>query len=196
MRIGGWESAIRGLPGGSYLVEAITTILASVMGGYHIEHTVDDGHSVIHATGAIFERKRTTAIGDTIPVFFKPTDYTANGAMTWTVPNAGVVMLSYFLVGSRMFLDFYVPGTTIGGVVNTTLRIKIPDGYFAAQFTASNPCRIVDNGVPATGLAFVAAGAVGVGNILGIQREDSANWTASAGNASVQGQINFEVRTA
>ena len=130
-------------------------------------------------------------MGETIQVFVKPSQFSGNGTMTWTVAVANVT-LYYCLIGMRMFVDYLVDASTIGGALNTRLQIQIPDGWFAAR-AAFNPCRITDNGVLASGLALVSPGGVGLGNQIQILRMDGVNWTATP---IVQGQINFEVRTA
>lgn len=194
MRIGGWESAIRGALGekAAYVIEALTSILASVMGGYHTEHTFDDKHSTIHASGSIFERGRTTtALGDPYTVPFTPGHFTGFGAQTWTVVAGNVTTWAYTLMGSTMTLWFDLRTTTVGGTPSAGLLIKIPDGWYAA-LTVTNEIRIVDNGVLAAGFIQTTIKA----NQLTVFRNDAANWAASVNATSVQGMISFPVRTA
>lgn len=175
---------IRAEAGGA-AADAMKRMGAAVMTAYHTEHEADDRHSTIHATGAIYERGRTAAIGETIPVFFKPSNFTANGSMTWTVTTAAV---NYSMYGPRMLVEFEISASVIGGVLNTALFIAIPSGLFAVRNTY-NPCRVVDNAVPAAGVALV----VPAGRVIQIFRNDVAAWTATP---IVQGQLMFEVRTA
>lgn len=192
MKIGNWESAIRGLPGGNYIVEALTTIFTSVMVGYHIEHTVDDKHSVIHATGSIFERGRTLApLGEWIAPFHVPGNFTGFGTMTWTVPVAAAQGVFYTLIGTTMLLTIDVRNTTIGGVATAAVQVKIPEGLYAVR-ACTGFIRLLDNGVAASGYIISAANSP----LLSIFRVDGAAWTASAANTTVQGQLSFDVRTA
>jgi hypothetical protein len=192
MRIGGWESAIRAVPGAGYLVEAITTILLSVTTAYHVEHEVDDRHKTIHATGSIFERGRTvTALGDPYDVPFVPAHFTGFGAQTWTVDAGDVVTWAYTLSGSTMTLWFDLRTTAVGGTPSAGLVLTIPDGWYAAR-VVRNPVYLIDNGVAATGYVLSALNS----NRLTILRTDAANFTASAGTTNVAGLISFPVRTA
>lgn len=193
MRIGNWESAIRGLPGGNFIVEALTTINASVMGGYHIEHGVDDRHSTIRATGSIAERSRTIAMGVAYAVPFVPGNFTGFGTMGWTVTAGTVVTFIYDLVGMMMTLSFDLRLTTVtvSGGLTAALQIKIPDGWYAA-YSVRNKIHILDNAVATTGYITSAANS----NLLSVFRTDGANWTASAAATSIAGQIRIPIRTA
>ncbi len=181
-----------------YAAEAIRLLTIGVETGYHKEHNVDDSHSTIRASGSIYERARTAgALGDTIAVPFRPTDYTASGAMTCTVIASNITNFSYALIGPRMFVDFDITSFTLAGVASTAVQMAIPDGYYVKRSTL-NPCAIIDNGTRAIGLAFVTpyTGTGSLGRVIQVFRSDVANWGTGAGNNTVQGQLNFEVRTA
>ncbi len=181
----------------SSAAEANRLLQIGVETGYHKEHNVDDSHSTIRASGSIYEQGRggltpAYANGVSVPVFFVPADFGGNGTMTWT-PTQSLTVVSYcWLAGVRMQVDFAIGGSVIGGALNTMLTIKIPGGWFASRLTY-NPCRIVDNGVAASGIALVTPGGLGTGNVIQIFRNDVAAWTATP---IVQGQISFEARTA
>ncbi len=194
MRIGNWESAIRGLPNGNYIIEALTTIFASVMGAYHQEHdTQTDRHTTINALGSIAERSRTIALGVPYVVPFVPGNFTGFGTMIWTVAAANVVTFIYDLVGMSMNLSFDIRSTTVtvSGGLTAALQIKIPDGWFAA-YTVRSLVDISDNGVKTTGYIVATANS----NILFVFRTDNANWTAAAGTTNIAGQIRIPIRTA
>ncbi len=194
MRIGNWESAIRGLPNGNYIIEALTTIFASVMGAYHQEHdTQTDRHTTINALGSIAERSRTIALGVPYVVPFVPGNFTGFGTMIWTVVAANVVTFIYDLVGMSMNLSFDIRSTTVtvSGGLTAALQIKIPDGWFAA-YTVRSLVDISDNGVKTTGYMVATANS----NILFVFRTDNANWTAAAGTTNIAGQIRIPIRTA
>lgn len=166
-------------------------VAVAVQNGYHVEHNTDDTHKIIHASGSIFERGRTSyALGDSISVPFRPSDYSANGAMTWTVLATVVTNISYALIGPRMIYDVFIYPAAIGGVANTRLLIKIPDGFYAKR-DHINMCGIVDNGAQLPGLII----AVKNSNMLQVGRYDGGNFTVGA-NAGVFGQICLEVGTA
>lgn len=191
MRIGSWETAIRGVPGAGYLIEAVNSVLASVMTGYHTQHTFDDKHGTIIATGPISERSRTVALGDPYNVPFTPSHFSGFSTMTWTVDATDVITWAYTLIGSTMTLWFDLRTTTIGGVPTVAVQIRIPDNWYAA-LTVTNDARLIDNGTSADGYVQSTAKS----NILFVFRKDLAAFTASAGATSVQGTISFPVRTA
>lgn len=119
-----------------------------------------------------------------IPAFLAA-NFTANGAMTWTV--AAATTYSYTLVGRTMTFSFTVTGT-VGGTPNTLLQIAIPDGYVASQ-AMSGPVTIVNGGATSISQATAASG----GTVLqiGANPGASSNWTA--GSVTVQGQIHLQV---
>lgn len=117
---------------------------------------------------------------------FSAVNFSANGAMTWTVASA--TTYSYSLVGRTMIFSFQVTGT-VGGTPNTLLQIAIPDGYVASQ-AAAHPVTVTNGGVVSISQASVASG----GTVLqiGSNPAASANWTA--GSVTVQGQISLQVQ--
>jgi hypothetical protein len=115
-------------------------------------------------------------------------DFTANGAMTWTVQSGDVTTFAYLNHNKLLTVWFNLVTTSVAGVANTTLNIVIPSAYTATK-QAANAITLLDNGVGVAGYALVAAS----GTQIQIHRADGANFTASANNTSVFGQITFEV---
>lgn len=128
------------------------------------------------------------ALGVSIVPPFVASNFTGGGTQTWTVTAAQVLNWSYCVIGPRLLLDFVLNGTTVGGAANPTLQITLPKTYTAARY-ASNACTVVDNGVNVTGRVFVNPGQ----RLLFIQREDQANFAASATNTGTFGQLLLEV---
>lgn len=132
------------------------------------------------------------AYGEWITPSFSALNFSANGTMTWTVAAGDVTTYQYTIIGKMMTVNFHIVTSTIGGAVNTSLQIAIPSGRVAAT-SAQNPLAyIVDNGVAiVTGMARVAA----AGTVIFLEKTaPAANWTASADNAEVRGQITFEIQ--
>ena len=121
---------------------------------------------------------------------FSAGDYTANGAMTWTVAAGQVTTCAYWLKDRTLMFMLEAIGTAVGGTPNTTLQRLIPGGFTAAKQTnTSNP--VSDNGTFQTGKTFVTSGAT----TFGFRSTAGAvNWTASAASCSVQTQIAIEVQ--
>lgn len=129
----------------------------------------------------------------TLGVWSAPTfaagDYTASGAMTWTVDSADA-QVSYFVLGKTMIVAFRLGATSIGGTVSTDLYIKIP-GTKTANRTTAAPIWVVQAGpVFEAGYAQVTSGAT---NIT-LRRQAEGNWVASTNNTYVFGQLWFEIQ--
>lgn len=122
---------------------------------------------------------------------FAAGDFTANGAMTWTVGAGDVATMRYVLRGRTLTVAFVLATTTVGGTPNTTLYIGAAEygGFTASAFQYANPVFIFDNGVRATGYALIAAS----DTKIGVNRTDGANWTAATDNTYVYGEVTFDV---
>jgi hypothetical protein len=119
---------------------------------------------------------------------FSAGNFTGNGSMTWTVAAGDVSTYAYKILGKTMIVAFSLITTTVGGTPSTTLQIAIPASKVATKRMA-NPVLLLDNNVRATGYAEVAAS----GTVIQIIRTDAANFTASADQTYVFGQITFEI---
>jgi hypothetical protein len=120
---------------------------------------------------------------------FSAGDFTANGAMAWTVEAGDVATYAWRQDGKTMTVLITLTTTTVGGTLNSQLLVRIPGSRVAAKRTA-NPCFLLDNNIRASGYLEVAAGGT---NII-VQRVDGANYTASTNQTAVFGQITFEVQ--
>lgn len=129
------------------------------------------------------------APGDWVHVPFDAGNYTANGTMTWTVDIGDQVTLAYTRNGSTMTVAWYLNQTSVGGTLNTQLRIALPDGAIAAQSMATTTW-FSNAGLLDVGLAQVEAGAT----FIQIFRRDLVNWAASTNTTAVRGQLAFETQ--
>jgi len=112
---------------------------------------------------------------------FSASNFTGNGGMTWTVSS--VDTFQYCVIGNTMFVNFIISGT-VGGSLNTTLRIQIPGGYTCVKRTLWPIC--TSSATFALGAAQIAAGGTLIEcDIIG------ASWVAGTG--VVYGQVFFEV---
>ena len=64
---------------------------------------------------------------------FNAGDFTAEGAMTWTVEAGDVITYSYIIIGKTMFINFNIDLTTVGGTLSSMLFIAIPAGKVATK---------------------------------------------------------------
>jgi len=115
---------------------------------------------------------------------FSAGDFTANGSMTWTVSSADTYQ--YCVIGKVMHLNFIVGGT-VGGTVDTLLKIAIPGGYTCQKRTI---VPIISNNTGSLRASFAQIAASGTTVDCSFNNLE-ANWTA--GDATVYGQVFFEV---
>lgn len=136
-----------------------------------------------------------SSYGTWTPVPHLAGNFTASGAMTWTVAAGDQATFAYVLMGKLLIVAFTIVTATVAGVVSTTLQITLPgmdaSGHaLVAARDMSVPVWITDNGTKAIGVARVTAG----GTTIRIERVDGSNWTAAANTTGVEGQIAIEVR--
>ncbi len=176
-----------GTPEGGWTAETFDAFIAQLVSSYSKEHTSDDGHSTIHATGNIYERSRTVAMGDWAAQPFLATDYVGTGAMTWTVSSTTFSHLRYMRIGSTVLIDFKVVSAVLGGTADTALRLTIPQSFKAAN-DGNGSFHYVNGAASGGGSVSVMAG----DTYLTLTKSDASNWS-TASTVSVDGQIAIEV---
>lgn len=124
-----------------------------------------------------------------IGVPYSKDNFGANGGMLWTVAEGNQAVYQFLrLSPTILVLAWRVVDTTVAGTVNTTLRIRLPEGAIASKSLVTSAWGR-DNGTAATLIASVAAGEPWVS----LQRSDVANWAASSRATRVDGQMFCEV---
>lgn len=172
-----------------FIVQTFNQVVSGVTAGYHVEHTPDDGHATIHATGAIYERGRTMAMGEWTDVTpFLASNFFGGNLMTWTVTAAQVELYRYMQIGKTVTIAVEFVATTQGGTAYNQFVFTIPLGLKAAR-VMRNQVSINDNGTIVAGHLST----IGLNSpFLVIQRNDFANFSA-AGTLTVRGETTFEV---
>lgn len=122
---------------------------------------------------------------------FNAADFTANGAMTWTVEAGDVITYAYIIIGKTMYVNYYISLTTVGGTLNNALQIAIP----ASKVSANNNVTLGvtrDNGGPnTTSLVIIGAGTT----VISVYHQVPAvNWSAATNTTSVFGSVVFEIQ--
>lgn len=125
-----------------------------------------------------------------VDVPFAATRYTGSGSMTWTVDASDQQMLAYrYLTPTELLLTWNIRYTDIGGVVNTELRLALPENMKAATY-ATNPHWYRDAGTEGVGFAGVLPG----DTFVRLYKLGSGNWTATTGdNTDTQGSLVIRV---
>jgi hypothetical protein len=135
------------------------------------------------------EHQRGFNMGDRQDVTFAAGNFTANGSMTWTVSGGNVTTFSWSIIGHTLTVWWDIAGSTIGGSLNTTLQILIPNGYVASKAVGTT-CLVTNNGTNATGFASVGAS----GTVIQIiPSPTGGNWSASSANAGTEGTLTFPI---
>jgi hypothetical protein len=173
-----------------WIAQQFTKLVAQVAPAYHREHNDDDTHSTIHATGEIFERERTTAMGDWIVPPYLSTNFTAS-AGTWAVSGTALGAFQFMLSGSTMTVAWYIESSTLATAAAATLFLRIPSNAVATrQFFGT--CAYDDNGTLGTGVVQVRPTSGGTRIELYKDVRGTATWSVSAA-LTVVGQVSFEV---
>jgi hypothetical protein len=123
---------------------------------------------------------------------FDANNFSGYGSMTWTVEEADCIAFKYIIIGKTMIVDFSIVASSVGGTPNNTLRILIPESKtVAANYRNYQPISVVDNGAPAVwGVAEARAGLTYI--YLNVN-PTTPNWSASANQTYITGQITFEI---
>ena len=119
---------------------------------------------------------------------FVASNYTASGAMVWSVAAGDIGSETWMLVGRTMTFTFVISNTTVGGVPDYALRIALPVGFRATSLARAN-IRIKNNGAFVWGYCTTTAGATYLSCIL----SNAVNFFAATDATSVEGQLTFEV---
>lgn len=140
----------------------------------------------------IFERGRTTALGEWQTFTFAAGSFTAGGTQTWTVAD-GDETVKYTLIGKTLHLAFKITTTTVGGTAHPELRLALPASMTVVSgMDYRAAIQISDNGgASQTGLAVAASGAAYVAFYKDMTT--NTNWTAATDATAVHGEITIEV---
>jgi hypothetical protein len=123
-------------------------------------------------------------------VAYNAGDFSANGAMTFTVAAGDLADFAYTKNGRTMTVSIRIEGATIAGTPDSTLIIQIPGGFTATR-TVFTSCLIRNNAVYGHGHFLVAGGTTE----MRVQIATLANWTAAVDDIVVNASITFETTT-
>lgn len=109
------------------------------------------------STGVIYERARTTPLGEWIDVPYNAANFTASVG-TWDVEAGDQIEYSYSIVGKTMFLKFRIQTTNVSNA--SQLRVAIPGGFVLGgnDLSLIGASRISDAGGPEIVTAFSLPG--------------------------------------
>jgi hypothetical protein len=122
--------------------------------------------------------------GDWITPAFSAGVFAGTGSMTWTVSSADRRQFQFKVAGKELFLAFNISGT-IGGVVNSTIIMTIPNSYTCPTAAADQQITFIfvsDNGVRGSG--FTGSGVIS-STTIELVKQDGTAWTLSAADATL-----------
>jgi hypothetical protein len=121
---------------------------------------------------------------------FDADDFTGSGSMTVSVESGDVATYAYILEngGKTMTVAWFIKTFTVGGTLDTIIKIAIPASKTATKRT-TNTCLIYDGAVWAVGVAEVQASST----TIDIMKIDDVAWTAGTNDHFLRGQITFEI---
>lgn len=118
--------------------------------------------------------------GAMIDVAFSAGNFTANGAMTWTVASGDQSTYAYHQRGDSLELCIKVLTSTVGGTPDTSLRVAIPGGFTQSKFQEF-PAYVSDNGTPGIGLARIGV----TTQVVEFRTPSLGNWAAATDTTEV-----------
>jgi molybdopterin-binding protein len=157
--------------------------------------TDDDGSGT---TGTILDQSLFNSVRDYIgaswtDVAFSAGNFTANGSMTWTVASGDVTSYRWIEIGKTMIVSVYLSTTSVGGTVNSELRVAVPNGRNIAStsqsFSSSGSATVVDNGVFRAGTWVASPGAT----YVSVRVAFTGTWTLSTDNTYVAATFIFPI---
>lgn len=122
---------------------------------------------------------------------FNAANFTANGAMTWTVESGDIGNVSYTRIGDVVFMQVWLNTTSVGGTPNTTLSMAFPAGLAsqAGNGSFSGSYHYQDNGTYGTGLWTVLSSVAAV-NFF---KQDLSSWQAATNTTTIHAMVIFRV---
>jgi hypothetical protein len=129
--------------------------------------------------------------GMPVSVAYVAGNFTAAGAMTWTVDSGDLLLFSYFLRGRLLTVFFTIESSSVGGTPSSALLVAIPGGFTAANQSRSTNLYYGDNGTNADGTIRTSAAGV---TVLELAKANQSTWTASTNNTNVYSSFVFEVQ--
>lgn len=127
--------------------------------------------------------------GDWIAPAYSAGNFTAGGAMTWTVDAGDIGVYVYWLKGRTLFVGLSVSATSVGGTPADSLLVAIPGGFTALGTTRTVFTFSDAGGTRVAGTAFANSG----GGLIFLRKFDSANWSAATNTTIVELSLFFKV---
>lgn len=117
---------------------------------------------------------------------FDAGNFTGSASMTWTVESGDVSVDAYRLDGNILAYSFNLSNTSVGGTLNNSLQITLPNGYtIAAQATNATGYR--DAGAAQT-IGRIGANPAS-GTFFTLTKLDNSAWSSATNNTNANSSI-------
>ena len=124
----------------------------------------------------------------TVP--FNAGDFTGDGAMTWTVEAGDIVAFRYRRSGDTIEVNFSSVTTSVGGVPDGELRVKIPGGFTASTY-GFVAAYVTDNSTGKIGTCYTAPATT---YVTCLPAPSGGNWAAAANTTGVNFMMRFQIQ--
>lgn len=122
---------------------------------------------------------------------YAASNFSANGAMTWSVNQGSVINLEYaefgahgFASGATQILHVFLVNTTVGGTPNTQLKIAVPNNR-AILRTCGGTFSYRDNGTYGSGIWEALTNDM----TIAFYKSDKSNWAASTSATDIRATL-------
>lgn len=154
------------------LLSWATTLASSIAASWDVNHQRDGRHKF-----------------EWVQIPYSATRFDSGSTMTWGVDSSDQLLLEYRIVGDACTVKWRIATSDCSGG-NNELRIRLPDGVFAAR-RASGLHYYDDAGTEGVGLARINAGLT---HIQLYKSSTAANWTATTSdNSYTEGSLEFPI---
>lgn len=172
---------------GQWALDEMQLLYATITSYWDVEHDDQGRHSVIHASGEVFERGRSTALGEWLSLGYSSSLFYGSGNMNFAVSAGQFSHYRYTLIGTTMMVDVRISGGVTSGTAATQLNVALPSG-FRAMAEHAGTFHYAQG-------AAVGGGRVAIGaNDLSIAlfKSDGSNWVIGTG-VEIDLQFAFEI---
>jgi hypothetical protein len=189
-QLAGWQGTEHHDDGTHGAVTADTLAVAGAGTFGSVASTGAVSGTTVSASTALYERGRTTALGEWITVAFNAGNFNADTGSSWGVDSADQVAFEYTLIGKTMWVNFDIRSTDVTAAGPTQLQITIPGGFTVAKGTRGTYFYADAGGATTVGQCILTTS----GTTINLFKMNAAAWTATAADdTSVLGQIWFRV---
>lgn len=120
-----------------------------------------------------------------------PADFTASGAMVWTVEPDDINQVWWTVIGNALHFNVWLRHTSVGGTPDTELYIRLPNSFTPAHDTSGTFAYTDGGTTEGVGRWFVTVH----NRLLTLHKLGVTNWSASTNLTDIYLTAFFEIAT-